>query len=603
MSRNTVRDVARHAKLRGTTTAASYLHRYVYRTPPPWPAFRGASLGITEPSNLANAESMDWQKLDTRPLTLQPVNVPQNASVPELAHGLERVIHGGGLHTVHKMWDRPDEERRKGGMQETRYLRTIIPPEKIDWNRIPKYISARDDMRAHSIAAEAPGVRYATSTSSITPTLAQLYHLLSNFRDTDLVGGLSMRLSELPGTFAKFQRRPIAFELRRSKSHSHVYSINAHESMNRGPRVLLELGNTIERMLTMDADQFLSTFVRQHVSDTVATGDEEQFYHYSVASSLLLRAQIDCRDGNSGNVFDVKTRAIAPIRYNLIDYRKHESHRVKSLRGISNSFEREFYDMVRTVFIKYALQLRIGRMGGALIAYHNTSELLGFEYVPLEEIEAYVYGGSAWADAAFASSIRMLEALLERVHEAFGDTEDVIKVTLATERSRRRMTIYAQRVRANEGDKLGAEEFVRVEDELKQERTRAVDAFQCTEVWHCDVELHNTINRGVAVVGASDVIGGEKVDLNCMKPRSRPLSNSGVYDVNNYELSTLQRGDFYVWHLDVAPLVRGLLAPKGAIHVTDARDFELRYALTQVKDVNDTVKAEYVSDLARMYTM
>ena len=35
--------------------------------------------------------------------------------------------------------------------------------------------------------------------------------------------------------------------------------------------------------------------------------------------------------------------------------------------------------MVRTVFLTYALQLRIDRMSGAFVAYHNTPEILGLE--------------------------------------------------------------------------------------------------------------------------------------------------------------------------------------------------------------------------------
>lgn len=391
--------------------------------------------------------------------------------------------------------------------------------------------------------------------------------------------------------------------------------MSAHQAVQRGPTVLLELGNSFERMLTTAPDDFMAKFVRDTAKGEEKGGgmvrgpcaDEEQFYHFSVASSLLMRAQIDCRDAKTGKVFDVKTRAVAPIRYNLMDYKTHRLHRLKALRGVSDSYEREFYDMVRSVFIKYAFQLRIGRMSGALVAYHNTSELLGFEYLPLKEIEAYVYGTSAWADTAFAASVRLLELVLSRVHEAFladGRTEPV-KVVLSTERARRRMTIYAQRIQGE--DALGAEKFAALDDQVQRTRDGAVDPLYSMDFWHADAELHSTKQRGVAVVGATPEVardGGEKVDYHApaKKPRRRGIPNNPVHDVANHDLSGLGEKEFYVWKLDVAPIVDGFLAPKGAIHVAHPNDFELRYRLEQVKNITDFVKAEYVGELARLYT-
>ena len=48
--------------------------------------------------------------------------------------------------------------------------------------------------------------------------------------------------------------------------------------------------------------------------------------------------------------------------------------------------------------MKYCFQLKIGRMDGAFIAYHNTKETFGFEYVKTREIETRVFGSSAYSD-------------------------------------------------------------------------------------------------------------------------------------------------------------------------------------------------------------
>lgn len=600
---------ARGATQRTLKDAGLRLQSYVYRRPPPWDSWRTAGLPATEPFE----EARSWTKLDTRPLPLHPVDVPQTATVPTLAHGLQQVLRGEGLFPLHTPWDRTGGCAMRS--RDADYLRHIVPPERIIWENMPRYVPAKDDASAHAIAASLPGVHYASSTSSMTPTLATLYHLISNFRDTELLGGLSPRMSELPVGFTKLQKRPSAFMVTpvASPADAPVFAVNAHDGDSSGPRILLELGNSIERMLTTSADEFERTFVRDNPlpSDAVArpSGDGEQFYHYSQASQFLLRAQIDARNPDNDEVFDVKTRAVAAIRYNLDNYADFRGTRLRSLRGVSDSYEREFYDMVRSVFIKYALQLRIGRMSGALIAYHNTAEMLGLEFVDLREIETYVFGSSMWADLAFASSIRLLEEILDRVREALfaaGETAPV-KVLLSTERSRRRMTVYAQRMSEDGPDELGSERFARVAADAGFGPNAAADSLQCRDFWHADADLHRTTMPGVAVVGTVPGViasGGEQVRHGAAanKPRKRGVSNSPVHELSKHDTSRLVPREFYVWHIDVAPLVRGKLAPKGAISVENTNDFELRYTIDQVKNITDYVKAEYVTDLGRLYT-
>ena len=44
--------------------------------------------------------------------------------------------------------------------------------------------------------------------------------------------------------------------------------------------------------------------------------------------------------------------------------------------------------------MKYGLQAKIGRMDGVIVAYHNTAEIFGFQYIPLEDMERCIYGES-----------------------------------------------------------------------------------------------------------------------------------------------------------------------------------------------------------------
>ena len=42
--------------------------------------------------------------------------------------------------------------------------------------------------------------------------------------------------------------------------------------------------------------------------------------------------------------------------------------------------------------MKYGLQAKIGRMDGVIVAYHNTAEIFGFQYIPLADMERCIYG-------------------------------------------------------------------------------------------------------------------------------------------------------------------------------------------------------------------
>lgn len=78
---------------------------------------------------------------------------------------------------------------------------------------------------------------------------------------------------------------------------------------------------------------------------------------------MFLRSQIDTRgidaDGND-IVFELKTRAAAPLRYDIENFIDYLDYEIGKFRGISQSFEREFYDLIRGGFLKYIMQMKIG---------------------------------------------------------------------------------------------------------------------------------------------------------------------------------------------------------------------------------------------------
>lgn len=52
-------------------------------------------------------------------------------------------------------------------------------------------------------------------------------------------------------------------------------------------------------------------------------------------------------------------------------------------------------------------------MDGVFVAYHNTNEIFGFQYLSLETIDEIIYGNSATASAAFALSVNSFQYILD----------------------------------------------------------------------------------------------------------------------------------------------------------------------------------------------
>ena len=188
-----------------------------------------------------------------------------------------------------------------------------------------------------------------------------------------------------------------------------------------------------------------------------------------------MRSQLDCVDPRlpGSGVFDIKTRAAMPLRLDNLNFKvsarvflppqlnlklslqENSGYLITSLHGAFNSFDREYYDLIRSAFLKYrylissatgplsfliindSFQVRIGGMDGIFLAYHNTARLFGFQYVPLEEMDRRVFGvgkkkgatglnlgqyetgGTAIGWRIFHKCVRMLEALSEEIVACF----------------------------------------------------------------------------------------------------------------------------------------------------------------------------------------
>lgn len=192
--------------------------------------------------------------------------------------------------------------------------------------------------------------------------------------------------------------------------------------------VLLKMGKYMEKMLTTDHQFFRDHYVldsrtnkpAKEMKNIFKNSYEEDYFRYMKSGNLFIRSQIDCQgvDGDGNNVvFELKTRATSVLRYEIFNYIDHLDYELVKYKGRHSSYEREFYDLIRGGFLKYIMQCKIGQMSGAMIAYHNTQKIFGFEYITLKDMERRVFGCSEFSDIVFKNSLALLEKIFDFVIE------------------------------------------------------------------------------------------------------------------------------------------------------------------------------------------
>jgi hypothetical protein len=100
--------------------------------------------------------------------------------------------------------------------------------------------------------------------------------------------------------------------------------------------------------------------------------DKREAYYYSASKNLVMRSQLDCHDDRlPRRTFDIKTRATVAIRMDRLNHMMNRGYLISKGQGELESFEREKYDLIRSAFLKYSMQVRIGNMDGIFLAYHS----------------------------------------------------------------------------------------------------------------------------------------------------------------------------------------------------------------------------------------
>lgn len=295
-----------------------------------------------------------------------------------------------------------------------------MPVAEFDFNALKEYITSSRDQSLSKIAKE-HGKRYMGSTSSMTGVLAQFHFLLSQWRPLNH----SMLSKAFPANltnFTEFQRLPSAVFL---KWKDGSYAIDADKQFANS-NVLSMLGKSMEKLLTLSTNDF----ERYRKSSSGQVTEDEQFapesYHYSTLGDFLMRSQLDAYDPRlpGTGMFDLKTRSVVSVRMDVANYEHGVGYEIKSRQGEWESYEREYHDMIRAAFLKYSLQVRMGRMDGIFVAFHNIERIFGFQYISLPEMDSTLHGqwDTSIGDQEFRLSLDLMNKVLDRATKKYPET-------------------------------------------------------------------------------------------------------------------------------------------------------------------------------------
>ncbi|OQE43672.1 hypothetical protein PENCOP_c003G01252 [Penicillium coprophilum] len=341
-----------------------------------------------------------------RDLQLKEVRTPM-PPVPRVAFGLDRVLFNPGVYQL--------RDPRSLVYNFDPYLDQIMPVSEFDFDTLKPYVTSSKDVTACEMTKKHEK-KYYGSSSSMTSVLSHFHYLLSAWRPVD-TSKLTQSYGDPLRSFTRLLRAPTAMFLRYNEKED-IYAIDADKEYDTA-NILMHLGKSMEKQLTLPKEKF----ERYRRSDAnKITAEEEasvpESYHYSTIGKFLMRSQLDAYDPRlpGTGMFDLKTRAVVSIRMEPVEHKRGMGYEIRRRFGKWESYEREYFDMIRAAFLKYSLQVRVGRMDGIFVAYHNVERIFGFQYITLEEMDEALHGqnNTELGDTEFELSLGLWEKILDK---------------------------------------------------------------------------------------------------------------------------------------------------------------------------------------------
>lgn len=379
-------------------------------------AKKATSKSLTRNKAKAVWDSSDNEKQDIKienfraepASALKPINV-DTKPVPLIQYGLDRVLFKDGVY--------PLQDPRTRVWNFDPYLATIMPVTDFDFEALTEYVTSSKDQKLIGITKDKKK-KYTGSTSSMTSTLAHFHYLLSKWRPINCAR-LSKQFDIDQQGFTGIMKAPAATILNYKDG---VYAIDADKEWDI-ETVLSMLGKSMEKLLTVPKEEFVKYHRSKSHELTEEEKGQEESYHYTTYGDFMMRSQLDAYDPRlpGTGVYDLKTRAVVSIRMDAQRIGKGVGYEIRQRDGNWESFEREYFDMIRSAFLKYSLQVRMGRMDGIFVAYHNTERIFGFQYIPLEEMDLSLHGttDTTLGDREFTASLKLFNELLDQATAKF----------------------------------------------------------------------------------------------------------------------------------------------------------------------------------------
>ena len=359
---------------------------------------------------------------------------------PKLQHDLESVLFNPGVHYL--------RDPRTNMYNFDPYLRFITQPDSFDYTKIPSFTPPSEDQVLLKLASEKKA-KFTGSTSSTSSALSQIYFMLDDSAAVSLES-LPAAFQEMLSTFTKFTKSPTMVTL--LPRDNDVYAITKYEPGSK-ETILSRLGSSMELFFTTPQDKYGAFLKDEETAASEASGPSTNtktfdYYAYCMADDVLFRSQLDCYNPHLPRKwFDIKTRATVAIRHNIQDYAKFIDYRLNQVDGVHNSFTREYYDMMRSSFLKYNFQVKIGNMDGLFVAYHNTEEIFGFQYVSREDLDKNLFGSPEAGDQFFHLATQTMSILFNEVVKEWPG--EPIRVLLNA-RKNGTMYLWGERVSVND---------------------------------------------------------------------------------------------------------------------------------------------------------
>ena len=366
--------------------------------------------------SIAQLDGSNIASVTARRLSLRQVK-SKKTPVPQLAHDLRRVLFNPGVYQL--------QDSRSGVFNFDSYIQRMIPVSEFKFEALNDYITSSKDEYLHSLGRE-NRKKYIGSSSSLTGILAHFHFLFSHYRKIDL-SSFSRAFADQPATFTQINKCPSAQFLIHQEG---MYAVDADKEFDTA-NILMDLGKGMEKLLTLPKDKY-EEFRRTNKAESGEADNapvdpeiDPEAYSFCQQGNVLMRSQLDAYDPQlpGTGLFDLKSRAVVSIRFNIKRMDQVAGYEIRSRHGLWGSYEREYYDMLRSAMLKYSLQARMGQMDGIMVVYHNVERIFGFQYIPLTEIDQHLHGQEdpTLGDAEFRLSVNLMNEVFDRATRAFPD--------------------------------------------------------------------------------------------------------------------------------------------------------------------------------------